>query len=284
MQKRALGRTGHKSTLVTLGGAIFIYPISEKHENDFIKYAMDKGINHIDVAPTYGDAEERMGKWVKEYRDNIYLACKTRERTREKAHSQLKESLKKLQTDYFDLYQFHGLDSEEELNTVLGENGALEAVLEAKEEGMINHIGITSHNPENIMLALERFAFDTVLLPVNYVLEAHPEPKNDYRPVLEIAKERDIGIIAMKSGAKGPWPSQEKTRNTWYQPFETRKEIEESVVYTLSQTVTTVASSSDIGVAKMMIEAAENFAPMDASNQKRLIEKALEYKPLFPRR
>lgn len=283
MQKRDLGKTGHKSTLVTLGGAIFIYPINQRDEKDFIKYAMDKGINHIDVAPTYGDAEERMGKWVKEYRDNIYLACKTRERTKQEAGSQIRESLKKLQTDYFDLYQFHGLDSKEELNTVFSENGALEAVLEAKEAGLINNVGITSHNPENIMLALNLFDFDTVLLPVNYVLEAHPVPQNDYRPVLELAKEKGIGIIAMKSGAKGPWPTKGKTHNTWYQPFETMKEIEESVSFTLSQPVTTVTSSSDINVAKMMIEAADNFTPMDESSQKRLIEKALRYKPLFPR-
>jgi aryl-alcohol dehydrogenase-like predicted oxidoreductase len=283
MKKRHLGRTGHESTLVTLGGAVFIYPIEEKKGDEFVKYALDRGVNHIDVAPTYGDAEVRLGKWVREYRDDVFLACKTGKRTKREAHGELMSSLDRLQTDYLDLYQFHGLDDPGELKTVVGENGALQAFTEAREEGLINHIGITSHNPENIMRALKQMELDTVLLPVNYVLHAHPEPRNDYVPVLDKAKQLDIGVIAMKAVAKGPYPTEERTRDTWYEPFTSRVEIEEALRFTLSQGVTTAATSSDMEIARTTIELAEDFSPMDEEEQDALIRRAAEYKPLFPR-
>jgi aryl-alcohol dehydrogenase-like predicted oxidoreductase len=283
MKRRALGRTGHESIIVTLGGAVFIYPIGEKEGDGFVKYALDRGVNHIDVAPTYGDAEVRLGKWVKEYRDDIFLACKTGKRTKSEAAEELRRSLERLQTDHFDLYQFHGLDDPEELKKVTGEDGALRAFEEAKEEGLINHIGITSHNPENIMRALGSCELDTVLLPVNYVLHAHPEPRNDYVPVLEKARELNIGVIAMKSVAKGPYPTEERTRDTWYEPFTTPEEVEEALRFTLSQHVTTAATSSDLEIARMMIDSAEDFAPMDDEEQESLIRRAANYKPLFPR-
>jgi len=283
MKKRPLGKTGHNSTLVTLGGAVFIYPVEEKKGDEFVKYALDRGVNHIDVAPTYGDAEARLGKWIKEYRDDVFLACKTRKRTKQEAREELNSSMDLLQTDYLDLYQFHGLDNPKDLETVIGEDGALQAFTEAREEGLINHIGITSHNPENIMKALEYIKLDTVLLPVNYVLHAHPEPRNDYVPVLEKAKQLELGVIAMKSVAKGPYPTDERTRDTWYEPFTTRAEIGEALRFTLSQIVTTAATSSDMEIARTMIEMAKDFSPMDDEEQDALTRKAADYKPLFPR-
>lgn len=282
MEKRTLGRTGHKSTLIALGGAIFIYPISHAEEDAFIRLALDHGVNHIDVAPIYGDAEIRLGKWVKEYRGNLFLACKTSKRTKKEAWEELSRSLRRLQTDFFDLYQLHGLDDPEELRIALGEDGAIRAILEAREQGLVKYIGITSHNPENILRALKSFDFDTILLPVNYVLRAHPEPKNDYQPALSIAKKKNLGVIAMKSIAKGPWPTDERTFNTWYQPFHTQREVDEALWFTLSQRIATVASSSDIRIAKMMIDAAERYTPMKEEEQQKLLLKASTYRPLFP--
>lgn len=283
MERRVLGKTNHRSSIVTLGGAVFIYPVEQEKGDAFVKHALDSGVNHIDVAPTYGDAEVKLGKWVKEYRDDIFLGCKTGKRTKKEAEEELRRSLERLQTDYFDLYQFHALDTPGDLATVVGEAGALQAFKEAKEEGLINHIGITSHNPVNILKAFELHDFDTVLLPVNYVLHAHPEPQNDYEPILEKAKERNIGVIAMKSIAKGPYPTEERTRNTWYQPFTAHTEIEEALRFTLSQPVTTAATSSDMEIARMQIEVAENFSPMELMEQQELLMKASDYKPLFPR-
>jgi len=284
MEKRDLGRTGHRSTLVTLGGAIFIYPVSHEEEHEFMKLFFDHGVNHIDVAPSYGDAEIRLGPWVKEYRGNIFLACKTGKRTENEAWEELRRSLQRLQTDYFDLYQLHALDDPEQLRIALGENGAMRAILDAKEQGLVKHIGITSHNPENIMRALTSFEFDTILLPVNYVLLAHPHPQNDYRPVLSLAKKRGLGIIAMKSIAKGPWPTEKRTHNTWYEPFATQEEIDQALWFTLSQDVTTATTSSDISIAKMQLDAAERFNTMSEQEQQELLIKAAEYRPLFPRK
>lgn len=259
-----------------------MHPVSRKEEDAFVKLALDQGVNHIDVAPLYGDAELRLGRWVREYRENLFLACKTRERTKKEAAEELRRSLKRLQTDHFDLYQLHGLDDPEELRIALSEDGAMRAILEAKEQGLVNHIGITSHNPENILRALQGFDFDTVLLPVNYVLHAHPEPRNDYEPVLSLAKKRNLGVIAMKSVAKGPWPTDKRSHNTWYQPFATQREVDEALWFTLSQPVTTAASSSDIRIAKMMIDAAARFTPMEEAKQQELLQKASPYTPLFP--
>jgi len=283
MERRGLGRTGQKSTIVALGGAIFIAKPDQKEADAFIKLALDHGVNHIDVAPTYGDAETQLGKWVREYRKNIFLACKTRNRTGKKAAEELRRSLEHLQTDHFDLYQLHGLDKPDELETALGPDGAIQAILEAKRQGLVKYIGITSHNPVNIKRALKRFDFDTVLLPVNCVLKAHSQPENDYEPVLALAKEKGIGVIAMKAIAKGPWPNEKRPYKTWYQPFSTQKEIDEALWFALSQDVTTATSSSDIGLATMMIDAAERFTPMSKEKQMELVSEVSSSKPLFPR-
>lgn len=284
MEMRPLGRTGHQSTLITLGGAS-ARPTTRKASDAFIKVALDHGVNHVDVAPTYGSgmAERILGPWVKEYRKTLFLACKTQKRTKKDAADELRTSLTNLQTDSIDLYQLHGLDDPDELCTALGADGAIQAIREAQEQGLIRYIGITSHNPVNIMKALERFDFDTVLLPVNYVLHAHPEPANDYEPVLSLAKQRNLGIIAMKSAAKGPWPTDARPYQTWYQPFTTQREVDEALRFTLSQYVTTAASSSDVRVAKMMLDAAERYTPMDEKEQEELRMKAAAYTPLFPR-
>jgi len=283
MEKRKLGKTGHWSTLIALGGAA-LRPSARKESDEFIRFALDHGVNHVDIAPTYGsgEAETILGKWVKEYRESLFIACKTQKRTKAEAAEELHTSLKHLQTDYLDLYQLHGLDDPEQLRIALGEEGAVNAILEAKEQGLVKYIGITSHSPENIMKALECCDFDTVLLPVNYVLRAHPEPRNNYEPVLSLAKKRNLGVIAMKTAAKGPWPTEKRTYQCWYQPFDTREEVDEAVRFTLSQYVTTAANCSDIGIAKMMIDAAERYTPMGKDEQERLLQKAAALKPLFP--
>lgn len=283
MEKRSLGQTGQKSTIVALGGAIFIGKPEQRDTDAFIKLALDHGVNHVDVAPTYGDAELKLGKWIKEYRKSIFLACKTTKRTKKEAAAELEESLKRLQADRFDLYQLHGLDKPDDLEKALGPDGAIQAFLEAKKQGLIKHIGITSHNPVNIMRALKHFDFDTVLLPVNCVLKAHPQPENDYEPVLTFARERGIGVIAMKAIAKGPWPDEKRPYKTWYQPFDTQREIDEALWFTLSQDVATATTSSDIRIATMMIDAAERFTPMSREKQMELVSRVSSCKPLFPR-
>lgn len=284
MEKRVLGRTGHASTIITLGGAA-LRPDTPHVAEAFVREAFARGVNHVDIAPTYGNgkAEILLGQWLPEYREDIFLACKTRQRTRQAAAAELKQTLQRLHTDFIDLYQLHGLDTLEDLDLVLSDEGALTAIRAAHEQGAIRYIGITSHDPSTIMKALSVFDFDTVLLPVNYVLHAHPQPCNDYTPVLALAQQRNLGVIAMKTVAKGPWPLGEHTYRCWYQPFDTPNEVEETVRFTLSQAVTTAATCSDLRIAKLMLDAAEHFAPMDSHEQAELCQNAVHYTPLFPR-
>ena len=289
MERRRLGRTGHMSSIITLGCAAFSH-VSQKEADRIIELAISHGVNHFDVAPTYGDAELRLRPWMKEYRDEIFLACKTVKRTKKEAAEELEMSLERLGVDYIDLYQFHGLDDLKDLETAFGPEGALQAMLEAKEEGIIKHIGITSHRPPTIIEALKRFDLDTVLFPLNFVLRRHRCPENDYEPVLKIAKERDIGTIVMKALAKGPWPpdladlpSEKRPFSTWYEPFDDQADIDKCIWFALSQGVTTVASAGDIRLVPKIIDAAERYHELTVEEQKEIIESAADLKPLFPR-
>ena len=281
MEFRRLGRTGHMSSVLAFGGYTF-NDIPQSEADKMMKIVLEHGINHIDVAPSYGTAEERLGSWVREHRDKFFLACKTQKRTREEARRELDSSLKRLKAEYFDLYQLHSLDSLGELDTALGEGGAMEAILEAKEEGLIRHIGITSHVPPTIIEAVRRFDFDTILFPLNYILKCHAIPENDYEPLLKLAK-KDLGTIAMKAFTKQPWQG-ERRYQTWYEPWDTQDRIDEALWFTLSQGVTTAASSGEPRLFEMMVDAAERYRSLSRDEQRELIESAADLKPLFPRR
>ena len=282
MEYRRLGRTGHMSSVLAFGGYTF-NDISQPEADKMMMIVLEHGINHIDVAPSYGTAEKRLGSWVREHRDNFFLACKTQKRTKKEARRELDSSLKRLKVEYFDLYQLHALDSLGELDTALGEGGAMEAILEAKEEGLVKYIGITSHVPPTIIEAVNRFDFDTILFPLNYILKCHAIPQNDYEPLLKLAKKEDLGTIAMKAFTKQPWQG-ERRYQTWYEPWDTQDRIDEALWFTLSQGVTTAASSGEPRLFEMMVDAAERYRSLSRDEQRELIESAAGLKPLFPRR
>ena len=282
MERRRLGKTEHMSSIVTFGGAVLI-GVSQKEADSAIKLALDHGVNHFDVAPTYGDSELLLRPWLKEYRDDIFLACKTQKRTKKEAAASLRRSLERLGVDYIDLYQFHALDDMRELETAFGSGGALEAMLEAKKEGLIKHIGITSHRPSTIVEALKRFDLDTVLFPLNFALRRHRCQENDYEPILKLAKEKDLGTIVMKAFAKRPWPTKERRYRTWYEPFDTQKEIDLCLWFALHHGVTTVAMPGDIRLVPLVINAAERYRELSSEEINYLLESASNLKPLFPR-
>jgi aryl-alcohol dehydrogenase-like predicted oxidoreductase len=282
MEKRRLGRTGHMSSVLTLGCAAF-WRVPQSEADRVMKLALEHGVNHIDVAPTYGEAELRLKKWMREHRDEFFLACKTRHRTRDEAAEQLRASLERLGVEHFDLYQLHGLDDYGEMETALGEGGAMEAILEAQDEGLVDHIGLTSHVPPTAIEAIRRFDFDTVLFPLNFILKRHPVPENDYEPLLELAKERDMGTIAMKAFTKRPWPTEERRYETWYEPWDTQREIDRALWFTLSQGVTTAASAGDVRLFEMLVDTAERYTELTPEEQEELVTSASGLKPLFPR-
>ncbi len=280
METRRLGRTGHQSSIIIFG-SFALFRVGQKEADAALENALDNGINHIDVSPVYGQAEERIGSWFKRNGKRFFLGCKTHERRKDGAWESLNHSLETLHVDHFDLFQLHGVDSLDVLNTALGPGGAMEAVLKAREQGMVRYIGITGHRPPVHNEALQLFDFDTVMFPLNRVHAAHPLEWNDWRPLLKTAKQKDIGVMAIKSVAKqareGP---NEKGYNTWYEPFDEAREIEKSLWYTLSQDITAAVMPGELRLWPMLIDAAKRFKPLSAEQQQRYVSEASRYQPL----
>ena len=285
MEKRILGKTGYSASVITLGGFGVGY-ISQEVANKAIEMAMKFGVNMIDVAPSYNDAELRLAPFVKKYRDRFFIAEKTTKRTKEEAWKELNDSLKRLGTKYFDLYQFHAVSTMDELKRIFSKGGAMEAFTEAKETGLIKHIGLTGHADIQVHIkALEYFDFDTFLAPIFIGSMIKPEPVNDFRPLLKIAKEKNIGIIAIKAVCKRRWKMEERSYNIWYEPIDNQEEIDKAVWFTLSQEgVTTFSLAGDIKLWPKILDAAERYKKLDEDQIKEIIQdgKKLGYEPLFP--
>ena len=281
MEQRRLGRTGHMSSVLAFGAAA-LGQVTQAEADAAMETAFSGGINHIDVAPAYGQAEVRLGPWLARNRSKVFLACKTGERSKTRASESIKRSLERLRTDHFDLFQFHGVNDLETLNAVLGPLGALEAALEAKQQGLTKYIGITGHRPFVHVEALNRFDFDTVLFPLNRVLAAHRNDYTDFTQLLELARKKDVGTIAIKAVAKRPWEATSHVSRTWYEPFSDLADIEESLWFTLSHDITTAALPSDLQLWPAIFDAAERFKPMDEQTRREVVRKVRQYPPIFP--
>jgi aryl-alcohol dehydrogenase-like predicted oxidoreductase len=282
METRRLGKTGHMSSIIAFGG-FALRQVSQKEADAALEMALNHGINHIDVSPIYGQAEKRIGSWLKRNGRKFFLACKTHERGKKGAWESLKQSLETLKVDSFDLFQFHGVDSIEVLNTILGPGGALEAVLEARKQELVRFIGITGHNPPVQNEALRRFDFDTVMFPLNRVHAAHPTEWNNFLPLLQTARQKDVGVMAIKSVAKRAWEKTGRTSRpygTWYEPFDEASEIEKSLWYTLSQDIATAVLPGELKLWPMIIDAARRFKPLHKKEQQEVISQASQYQPL----
>jgi aryl-alcohol dehydrogenase-like predicted oxidoreductase len=280
METRRLGKTGHMSSIVTFGAAA-LWQVSQGEADSAIEMAVSRGVNHVDVAPAYGEAELRLGPWMEKNHKRVFLACKTQQRSKTSAWESIKRSLEKLRVSHFDLFQLHGVSDLETLNVALSPVGALEAVLEAKQQGLVKSIGITGHRPFVLCEALNRFDFETVLFPLNRVLAAHLNDFSDYRPLLDLTKQKDVGTIAIKSVTKRPWEGPMHMYKTWYEPFSEASDIRKSVDFTLSQGVTTIAMAGDLSLWSSILEAADKFKPMKQEEQLRAIEEVRQYRPLF---
>ena len=279
MEKRRLGKTGHMSTVLALGGAA-LGAVSQAEADAAIALALEHGIHHIDVAPSYGEAELRIGTAMPRHRSEFFLGCKTQARDKVGAWESIKRSLDRLKVSYFDLFQFHGVDDLDNLNRILEPGGALEAVLEAKQQGLVRFIGITGHRPPNHVEALRRFDFDTVLFPLSRVHAAHFNDDNDFRPLLDAVNRKDVGTLAIKAVSKRMWPSGARPYHTWYEPFDTQADINTSLRYTLAQGVTTCPMPSDLKLWPMVIAAAEALTPMSPPEQAAAMRAVSEYQPI----
>jgi aryl-alcohol dehydrogenase-like predicted oxidoreductase len=295
MEKRRLGRTGQLSTVAVFGAAALSN--STQAEADVVmEQVIRAGVNHLDVAPLYGLAEQRVGPWMPRVRTQFFLGCKTRERTRQGAADSMRRSLETLQTDHFDLFQFHDVPTMADLDDVTAPGGALEAVIDARREGLTRFIGLCGHGwemPKVILEAFRRFDFDTVLFAMNRVLMANPDFRRDAEEVLRQCRARDVGVLIIKSMARESWPAAgqrlayttpdggQKTYNTWYRPFDDAQGIQDSANFVLSHDVTALVTSAEPSIVPLIMDACERFTPLDAPQREAIIATAGQYNAVF---
>jgi aryl-alcohol dehydrogenase-like predicted oxidoreductase len=283
MEKRRFGRSGHMSTVAIFGAAAF-YQVSQEDADRVMEQVIAAGINHIDVAPSYGQAEERIGPWIKRERERFFLGCKTMERTSEGAWKELHESLKRLETKSFDLYQCHAVTTMEELDALTMKGGALEAFEKARQEGLTKYIGITGHGfnaPEIYLEALRRYDFDSVLFPLNFVQMANEDYRRHAKELISVCRAKDVGTMVIKAITKAPWGERQHTATTWYEPFEDPEMIQKAVNFALSYEITGICTAGDIRVLPLVIQACENYMQLNHEQMEELIESGKKYEPLF---
>jgi aryl-alcohol dehydrogenase-like predicted oxidoreductase len=290
METRPLGDTGQESSVLTFG-AIALNYLEQAEANELVEDVLDAGVNHFDVAPTYGDAEVKLAPKLDEHRDDVFLGCKTQERTYYGAWGELHRSLDRLGVDTIDLYQFHAVTRYDELDAITGEYspemaqgdhdpGALQAFKEAKEEGIIDHIGLTSHgDPALIRDAIKRIPeLESVMFPFNYILASKEGPEYDYGSVLDLAREEGLGTLCIKGFAKGPWdddlPEDDRPYDTWYEPFDTEEELVECLRFALSHGMTSIPNAGDPELVPTLLDAAQAYEPMSEEERERLKERA----------
>lgn len=279
IEKRTLGKTGEKISMIGFGGIVVDKATTEVAASR-VKEAIDQGINYFDVAPSYGNAEEMLGPALKPYRKDVFLACKTGERKRDGARRELEQSLKFMETDHFDLYQFHAVTSLEDVETILGPGGAMETFLEARGEGKIRYIGFSAHSVEAALALMDAFEFDTILFPFNF---ATWYAGNFGPQVMARAKEKEMGILALKAMAWRPWgDGEERTvEKTWYKPLPTKEEAALGLRFTLSHPVTAAIPPGDEDLFFMALELAKDFQAMDKKEVEAIKDKALKTTPIF---
>ena len=280
---QAFGRTGHESTR-TIFGAAALWGASEAEGERALELVLRHGVNHIDVAASYGRAERRVGAWMPRHREKFFLATKTGERTYEKARDQIRHSLERLQTDHVDLIQLHNLVDEAEWETALAPGGALQAAVEAREQGLTRFIGVTGHGVTVAAMhlrSLERFAFDSVLLPYNYVMMQNPQYAADFEALSKVCAERGIAMQTIKGITLGPWNEKEHTHGTWYEPLVEQAEIDRAVHWVLGRPGIFLNTAGDLTLLPKILDAAERYAsrPPDAEMAELVRQRGMA--PLF---
>jgi aryl-alcohol dehydrogenase-like predicted oxidoreductase len=282
--KSEFGRTGHVSTRTLFGGAA-VGSVDQAAADRTLDVLLEYGVNHIDTAASYGDAELRIGPWMERYRDAFFLATKTGERTYEKARDEIHRSLERLRVDRVDLLQLHNLIDPEEWEVAMGPGGALEAAIEARDQGLTRFIGVTGHTlaaPSTHMRSLERYDFDTVLLPYNYILIQNEQYAADFEALVEMCRERQVAVQTIKSIARRPWDDRTRTASTWYQPLAEQEAIDKAVHWVLGHPYVFLNTAADIHILPKVLDAASRFEarPSDEEMDEVLVEK--EMVPLWP--
>jgi aryl-alcohol dehydrogenase-like predicted oxidoreductase len=280
--RRKLGKTGEELSIVGFGGIVVMNEDPGASAN-IVSEAVDRGVNYFDIAPSYGNAEDRLGPALAPYRNRCFLACKTDGRLKDDSRADLEDSLRRLKTDHFDLYQFHALTKMSDLDKVLGPGGAIETAEAAKKEGKIRYIGFSVHSQETAVAAMNRYPFDTILFPLNFVLytQAGFGPQ-----ILETARQKQIGILCLKSMAKTVWPADQQKNHPsdpkcWYKPAAFPNEASLGLRWTLGHPITAAIPPGEERYLRLAMDVAQNFKPLNAGEEEALLKGAPGVEPIF---
>ena len=281
--KMAFGRTGHISTRTLFGAAAFS-DVTQDEADRTMQLLLDYGVNHIDTAASYGDSELRLGPWMERYRDNFFLATKTGERTYDGAKAQFEQSLRRLRVDEVDLIQLHYLVGKEEWEVAMGAGGALEYLQEAREQGLVKYIGVTGHDVAIARMhqrSLERFDFDSVLLPYNYLMMQNPVYRSGFNEVLEICAARNVAVQTIKGLTRRPYLTDARSHATWYEPLTDQASIDRAVHWILGNEQVFMNTAGDIGLLPKVLDAASRFESQPADADMADMAAEWEMAPLF---
>jgi aryl-alcohol dehydrogenase-like predicted oxidoreductase len=261
IEKRPFGRTGHMST-VTLFGAAALAQVSQETADRAMETLLRYGVNHIDTAARYGDSELRIGPWMARHRKDFFLATKTGSRTAREARDDVHRSLERLRVDHVDLIQMHSLAHPDDWDTAMGPGGALEALIEARQQKLVRFIGVTGHGWTIAAMhrrSLARFDFDSVLLPYNFFFHQNERYRQAFDEVLTICRERNVAVQVIKSIARGPWATTERTRTTWYQPLEAEADVDRAVHWAMGLPGVFLNTAGDVELLPRFLDAASRF-------------------------
>jgi aryl-alcohol dehydrogenase-like predicted oxidoreductase len=274
METRRLGRTDHESSVVTLGA--YAAGVLEQADADrLIDSALARGINHIDVAPSYADAEVRLGNYLRRHpQPEVFIGCKTQKRDRASAREELLRTMERLGRDQLDLYQLHAVCTMSDLEECFAPGGSMEVFVEAAGEGLIRNIGITGHgweSPATHLAALDCYPFATVMTSANLFMVQNDDFRRDWEALLERCRRDDVGIHVLKATARTAWGERQHEFTTWYEPFTEREDVERAVAWALQQPVTTICSAGDAVLFDTICDAAERYQEIDEAAQHTLL-------------
>ena len=279
----SFGRTGHTSTRIIFGAAA-LSRVTQDEADRTIELILAHGVNHIDTAASYGEAEVRIGPWMTEHRQRFFLATKTGERTFQPAYDEIRRSIERLRTDRIDLIQLHNLVDEQEWETALGPGGALEAAVRARDEGLVRFIGVTGHGLDVARMhrrSLERFDFDSILLPYNYPMMRNAQYAADFEAVVALCQVRNVAVQTIKAITKAPWGDRPQTAATWYEPLRDQAGIDLAVSWVLGRPGVFLNTVGDIHVLPMVLDAAERFETRPSDAQMDALVEQWQMEPLF---
>lgn len=277
------GRTGHDSTRVIFGAAA-LGAMRQEKADQVLAALLEYGINHIDTAASYGDSELRVGPWMEKHRDRFFLASKTGDRTYAGARDSVRRSLERLRVQQIDLIQLHNLVDERDWDTALGPGGALEALVEARAQGLVRFIGVTGHGTRVAAMhrrSLERFPFDSVLLPYNFTMMAIPEYAADFEALVAVCRERGVAVQTIKSVARRRWQDDTQRRFSWYEPLREPESIRRAVQFVLSRSELFLNSSSDATLLHTILDAAAHGGAAPSSKELEADVSHYAMQPLF---